>query len=574
MVIVITVVALITLWFVNRSIRSFNDQISSSLALEVQTIAKMFERENILKLEKVQTNLRVANIQFFAKPLVVYDDSITIEVENQRTNQRHEAVLPVWVHGGERLYGHHAFVDFMEEVIGGTITVFQKIDSGFVRVSTNIRKSDGSRAVGTYIPNVSPVAETVTQGEVYYGRAFVVDDWYTTAYEPVIIDNEVVGMLYVGDKEKDMDELQRILHRLRIGNSGYPFVFDNEGTLLIHPEREGEPLRERWLIDSIVSNKSGLLEFSENGHTRTVAYRYFEPFELYVAATVVNDLENRALVRNAVSGAIMIGSIAILLLLFFIYRFTSDRLYKYLDALAVSKAKLADAEQALKQSEKLAHMGQISAGIAHELNNPLGVITMYSGIVQDELPEDSPLHSDIDLIVEQANRCKHIVSGLLNFARRNKVVATKVNIVDFLEHSLNNVIIPKNIKSAVHSNLEDPEVMLDKEQMMQAFVNLEKNAVEAMPDGGELNIYIRGDEDTVTVTIADTGTGISKKDMDNLFTPFFTTKLAGKGTGLGLSLVYGVVKMHKGGIRAKSNADPAQGPTGTQFIITLPRTSS
>ncbi len=571
MVIVITVVVITTVLFLNSSIRSFNDQLINSLEVEVQTITKMFERESILKLEKVQTNLKVANIQFFSKPLHVTDRVITEEVENQQTNERHETVLPVWVRDGEPLYNDHDFVDFMEGVIGGSITVFQRIDSGFVRISTNIRKADGTRAVGTYIPNTSPVAKTILKGDVYYGRAMVVDEWYTTAYEPIMIDNKVAGMLYVGDKEKDMEELKRILNRLKIGKSGYPFVFDKHGILLIHPEREGEQWKDSQFMSRVLNTPGGVFEFEQDSHTRSVAYRYFEPFELYVAASVLTDVENRELVRNTVIGAFLVGSVAILLLLFFIYRFTSDRLYRYLNALEISKAKLASAEAALQQSEKLAHMGQISAGIAHELNNPLGVITMYSGIILDELPKESTLRDDLNIIVEQTDRCKSIVTGLLNFARKNKVIAQEVNIVDFLKNSLNNVVIPDNIKVNVHAEIEDPVVMLDKEQMTQVFTNLEKNAVEAMPEGGELNIYVRGGKNDVEITIADTGTGISEKNMGNLFTPFFTTKEAGKGTGLGLSLVYGVVKMHKGSINVESNTDPSAGKTGTRFIVTLPR---
>ncbi|MDX9929694.1 MAG: Cache 3/Cache 2 fusion domain-containing protein [Bacteroidales bacterium] len=571
MIIVITVVVITTLWFVNRSIHSFNDRIISTLELEVQTLKQMFERERILKLEKVQTNLKVARIQFFSKPLVVTDRTMTVEVENQRSNMRHEAVLPVWKHGGKELFGSVEFVDFMEGIVGGSVTVFQRIDSGFVRVSTNIRKSDGQRAVATYIPNNSPVAETVLEGRSYFGRAVVVDKWYTTGYDPILIDNEVSGLLYVGDMEKDMSELKRILNNLTIGKSGYPFVFDKYGTLLIHPSREGEQWGDSLFLSNVLNTTDGTLTFLQDGHSKTAAYSYFEPFELYVAASVFNDIENRELVKNAVSGALMVAVIAIIFLLIFIYRFTTERLYNYLNALERSEAKLATTEEALQQSEKLAHMGQISAGIAHELNNPLGVITMYSGIILDELPADSPVRDDIRMIVEQADRCKNIVGGLLNFARKNKVNAREVDIVKFLSQTLSGVVIPENIRTAIHTDIKDTIVMLDIEQMTQVFTNLEKNAVEAMPEGGELNIQIIGTDREVEVIIADTGTGISEENMGKLFTPFFTTKKVGEGTGLGLPLVYGIVKMHKGRINVISNTDPSKGATGTRFCITLPR---
>jgi iron only hydrogenase large subunit-like protein/nitrogen-specific signal transduction histidine kinase len=236
-----------------------------------------------------------------------------------------------------------------------------------------------------------------------------------------------------------------------------------------------------------------------------------------------------------------------------------------------SVEQLKNTQLALKQSEKLANMGQISAGIAHELNNPLGVITMYSNIVLDELPESDQKREDLRLIVAQAERCKNIVSGLLNFARKNKVKTKEIDIVEFLNKSIMSVVVPENVKVKVRADINDPYVMIDEEQMIQAITNLEKNAVEAMPDGGELTLSVTGDEHNIRISISDTGTGIKEENMDKLFTPFFTTKDVGKGTGLGLPLVYGIIKVHSGKVEVKSNADPAKGNTGTEFIITLPR---
>ncbi|MBS4013409.1 MAG: 4Fe-4S dicluster domain-containing protein [Bacteroidetes bacterium] len=251
--------------------------------------------------------------------------------------------------------------------------------------------------------------------------------------------------------------------------------------------------------------------------------------------------------------------------------YTIEKLHKYVDDLNDSNEKLKNTKLALKHSEKLANMGQISAGIAHELNNPLGVITMYSNIILDELKSEDPLRKDVALIVEQAHRCKGIVSGLLNFARKNKIKVQEVDIVEFLQHSLNSVVIPANIKTSVNSGISDPFLMIDPDQMIQVFTNIEKNAIEAMPEGGEINIFINGDDKHVEINICDTGSGIPEENMDKLFTPFFTTKEIGKGTGLGLPLVYGIIKMHSGKISVKSNSNPKMGPTGTEFKITLPR---
>lgn len=251
--------------------------------------------------------------------------------------------------------------------------------------------------------------------------------------------------------------------------------------------------------------------------------------------------------------------------------YSIEKMHQTINNLNISNEKLANARQALKQSEKLASMGQLSAGIAHELNNPLGVISMYSNILREEANPEDPILEDLDLIVEQAERCKNIVGGLLNFARKNQVKPSKTDIVDFCRHSLNSVVIPENIEVSINTDTNIIFAEIDKDQMMQVLSNLEKNAIDAMPRGGNLDINIIDKNDDFEIVISDTGTGIKEEDMDKIFTPFFTTKGIGKGTGMGLPLVYGIVKMHKGHINVVSNTNIENGPSGTKFIITLPK---
>jgi len=251
--------------------------------------------------------------------------------------------------------------------------------------------------------------------------------------------------------------------------------------------------------------------------------------------------------------------------------YTIDKLHKSVEDLALSNEKLSSMQLALKQSEKLAHMGQLSAGIAHELNNPLGVVIMYSNILLDESKEGDPVREDLKLIVEQAARCKKIVAGLLNFARKNQVNHQIVNIKEIVNHSLESVIVPDGVKITTADKTTNPEAMMDPEQMTQVLTNLIKNAIDALPHGGTINIILEDTLTDVSITVSDTGTGIREEDRSKVFEPFFTTKGIGFGTGLGLATTYGIVKMHKGQINVGSNTDPAKGPTGTSFRIVLPR---
>ncbi len=251
--------------------------------------------------------------------------------------------------------------------------------------------------------------------------------------------------------------------------------------------------------------------------------------------------------------------------------YTIEKLHKSVTDLALSNEKLSSMKQALKQSEKLAHMGQLSAGIAHELNNPLGVVIMYSNILLDEAKTGDPVKEDLQLIVDQAGRCKKIVAGLLNFARKNQVNHQMVSIKDLVNHSLESLIIPPKVKIKIDDSTTNPSAMLDQEQMMQVLTNLIKNAIDAMPGGGTINIKMEDTLSDMIIVISDTGTGIKEEDRAKIFEPFFTTKSIGHGTGLGLATAYGVVKMHKGQISVDSNTNPDKGPTGTSFKIVLPR---
>ncbi|HDZ41775.1 MAG TPA: 4Fe-4S dicluster domain-containing protein [Bacteroidetes bacterium] len=253
--------------------------------------------------------------------------------------------------------------------------------------------------------------------------------------------------------------------------------------------------------------------------------------------------------------------------------FTIEQLHNSVNDLALSNEKLSSMKQALRQSEKLAHMGQLSAGIAHELNNPLGVVIMYSNILLEECAEDDPLRDDLNLITEQAARCKKIVSGLLNFARKSQVNHDYTNLNEVVKQSLESLIIPEGIDLITEDRSDNPSAMMDSEQMIQLISNLVKNSVDAMKGRGKVKITLEDTDKNVKMKIWDDGPGIDEDKREKIFEPFFTTKETGSGTGLGLATAYGIVKMHKGQIKVDSNSNPGKGPTWTQFIISIPRTN-
>lgn len=251
--------------------------------------------------------------------------------------------------------------------------------------------------------------------------------------------------------------------------------------------------------------------------------------------------------------------------------YTIERLKETAQELSNSYEMLVNTKNALVQSEKLASMGQLAAGIAHEVNNPLGVVLLYAHLLLEQIPRDSEMHEDVKMIVEQADRAKKIVGGLLNFARKNKVILKKTNIKFLIDKSLNAIIVPGNVAIKVtHNRSEDIVAEIDQDQIIQVLSNLITNAIEAMPTGGILEIISDFDEHNVFISVKDNGIGIEKENLKKIFEPFFTTKQMGKGTGLGLAVTYGIIKMHHGKIDVQSNNNPQQGPLGTTFIVTLP----
>jgi signal transduction histidine kinase/Fe-S-cluster-containing hydrogenase component 2 len=256
--------------------------------------------------------------------------------------------------------------------------------------------------------------------------------------------------------------------------------------------------------------------------------------------------------------------------------YTIDKLRTTINELASSNEQLASTQEALMHSEKLASMGQLAAGIAHEVNNPLGVVLMYAHLLLDECKdraENAGMQEDLTMIAEQADRCKKIVSGLLHFARQNKVLRQPTDLNELIDKSIETVPKPASIQVSIEHGLADNEnvVEIDRDQIIQVITNLVSNAYAAMDSGGTLTLRTEGEAHLVRLHVSDMGCGIAEEHRKKIFEPFFTTKQMGKGTGLGLAVAYGIIKMHKGNITVESNADPQAGPTGTTFTIELPR---
>jgi PAS domain S-box-containing protein len=233
--------------------------------------------------------------------------------------------------------------------------------------------------------------------------------------------------------------------------------------------------------------------------------------------------------------------------------------------------RLEETQKQLAQSDKMASLGQLAAGVAHEINNPLTGILFYANLILEKIDDHDPIKSDLEFIVEDANRCKGIVKSLLVYSRKTDSCKSIVHINTLVETSLN-LTRDQKIFGNIHivKELSDEMMLLnaDANKLHQVIINLVINAADAMEGKGTLTIRTYRDKRLrkVYLEIEDTGCGIPRENLTRIFDPFFTTKQVGKSTGLGLSITYGIVEEHGGKIRVKKT-----GPEGTTFILEFPQ---
>lgn len=395
----------------------------------------------------------------------------------------------------------------------GTATIFQDD----VRISTNVYNADGSRAIGTRIA-ADVYEQVVVEGKQYVGRAFVVNDWYITAYEPIKdYDGKIIGLTYVGILEQKYTDIR---NRAILVFSGITLTGIVLSILLALLLSRGISSSIKKLATASKQLASGNLEAKVGKISNDELGELAETFNFM--ATALKDRD--------------------------------EQLKDY-------------TKKKIMESERLALVGQLSANVAHELNNPLQGIVTYSHLLLEEETCSEDARDSLQKIVVQANRCRDIIRGLLDFSRQKKPDKMLCNVNTLLQGCISLVekqAIFHNIK--VFMNLEEnlPLVILDPSQVERVFLNLIINAAEAMDGNGTLTLttkHLRKIK-AIEIKVQDTGHGITKGNISKVFDPFFTTKETGHGVGLGLAISYGIVKEHNGDLFVESELEK-----GTTFTV-------
>lgn len=431
------------------------------------------------------------------------------------------------VYGGILLNRNYAIVDKIKQTVYediiyegqdiGTATIFQDD----LRISTNVKTENGSRAIGTRVSE-EVYNQVINQGEPWIKRAYVVNKWYIAAYEPITdTNNKIIGILYVGIVEQKYIDIKKetLVTFTGITLAGGMAAL---GISYLIAQRISTPINK--LVNASQQVAQGNLD---------------------VKVTVASSDELQSLANS--------------------FNMMNEALKKRDEQLK------AFTTQKIIESERLALVGQLAAHVAHDLNSPLQGIVTFSHLMIEDHPCDNPAHvASLEKIVGQANRCRDIIRGLLDFSRQRKPDKALNNIntvlgscISLVEHQalFHNIKITKNLEE----NL--PLAIIDASQMERVFINMIMNAAEAMEGNGELTLITRfhPGKETIEIVFSDTGPGISKENLKKIFDPFFTTKDVGHGTGLGLAISYGIIQSHKGDVSVYSDIGH-----GTSFVVSLP----
>ena len=267
--------------------------------------------QNAILLEKLEGDMTILESELERYGYFELDSSYMLDrtITNQVTKQKEEVNIPRLLLGSTVMNGNTGIVDKIRMMTGGVTTIFQVLEGKLLRVSTNVMIQGTERAVDTYIPSDSPVYKTVMTGETYYGRAFVVNDWYVTAYKPMFDENDkVVAVVFVGRKIIT-PQLREMITSTKASGVGYFFVYNSKGDVLIHPTLEGQNIFEHEGIgEFFATHKEGFLEYTWDGDRKLTYTQFFEPWDWHLAVGLNEDQIVRGLDRQLITRSVMVGA--------------------------------------------------------------------------------------------------------------------------------------------------------------------------------------------------------------------------------------------------------------------------
>ena len=573
---------------VNEKSQSLTEAISTTLSV----------RDDLLT-EKSYGDLNYSN--------TLLNNLVDLNIDYNEIVKVGEFKLPVLYSGNQRLSLDNTVVDKIRFSTGTVATIFLLHNDKLIRVSTTIFKKN-DRIVGTYVSSDSAAYKKIINNEGYIGNIVIQGEGYVTRMKPLLDkDGKVIGAIGIGNKvvNKYLDET---LSNIKLGETGYAYVLDSEGNIIIHPSKERANIKYSDIIQKIHSNKNGIVEYTYDGVKKVAYYKYFEPWNWYIVTAINYDELNAS--SNSILKTTIITGLIIIVFGGIIALFLTNTLVKPIDKLKScmeiagkgdltvrcdidSKNEigilansfnhmLAENQRLLEETVKYDKLKtEFIANMSHELRTPLNIIFSTAQLFNVLISKGEDLKTDkisnyTNSIKQNCYRLLRLVnnlidmtkidSGFMNLDLKNDDIVLVVeevtqSTVEYVQYMSRTIIFDTNVEEKV--------MAFDAEKIERILLNLISNATKFTNPGDEINVTLYYRDNQVIISVKDTGRGIKAEKLSQLFQRFKQIdpllNRSHEGSGIGLTIVKALVEMHGGTIDVKSKYGE-----GTEFIICLP----
>jgi len=598
--IIIFSVCSLDIFITKSSQKAVFEQVTEKSKMASDLIVNMINSRNHLLLKKIHSDLFFAKQQLNNLGNVRINYNNTIELENYH--------FPSLYAGNTNLALNNTFVDNIKNSIDAISSIFLLYDNKLLRIATSVSIGN-KRILGTCINNNSEIYKKIIHNESYFGKSYVINDTYITGYEPITNSNgKVIGAIALGYKQINT-QLKKTLKDIVIGKTGYVYILDSNGNVILHPNIEGKNLKNFDFCKEILKNKNGLINYKYNGIHKLAAYKYYKPWGWYIVSTAnYDDLYSSSI--KIFNIALLIGLIIFIICIILSVILTNSfvaPINKLKDCMKIARNGDLTVQCDLRRKDELGILSDsfnsmidknkklvdeivkcdkiktdFISNISHEFKTPINIISSVAQLLSLYTKNDcknidnSTLNTYISTIRHNCYRLlrltnnligiSQIESGFINLHLKNENI---VEIVENLTLSTVEYVKSKNRNIIFDTDIEEKIIAIDSEKIERIILNLISNAVKFTKPGDNIKIYVQDKGKNVIISVLDTGIGIPEHMQNKIFNrftqvdPLFNRNH--EGSGIGLYIVKSLVEMHKGSISLKS--EPGK---GSEFIIKFP----
>ena len=599
LILIVFAVSVLGLLIGNKSNKAVFKEVNEKSQRLTESIITTLSVRNDLLTEKSYGDLNFANN--------LLNDLTDMKVDYNEMVKVGDFNLPVLYSGNQRISLDNTIVDKLKQSTGTVATMFLLHDDKLIRVSTTVFK-DGNRILGTYIPSDTEAYKNILNNEEFIGDIRIEGIGYLTRMKPLLDkDKKVIGAIGLGNKISN-DYLDKTLSNIKLGKTGYAYILDSEGNVILHPSDSGKNVSDYDFVQKMHNEKSGMIEYTYNGVKKLGYYQYFEAWHWYVVTTAdyeeLNSSAKSILTTTIATGGIIIVLGGIIAL------FLANTLVKPINKLKscmeiASKGDLtircnidskdeigvlansfnnmlAENKRLLEETvqyEKL--KTEFIANMSHELRTPLNIIFSTAQLFNVLINRDENLNTEkmknyTNSIKQNCYRLVRLVNNLIDITKIDsgymKLELKNGNIVQVVEDITQSTAeyVGYMSRTIIFDTDNEEKIMaFDEEKLERILLNLISNATKFTEPGDKISVNLYDMDDHIVISVKDTGRGIPEEKVSQLFQRFKQVERllnrSHEGSGIGLSIVKALVEMHEGTIEVKSVYGE-----GTEFIICLP----